>query len=260
VSVLSRFVEQLKTGFGSARQPAISPLEDPRTGFFFEKGVVGISAGGAEVSRLSRDGETMKQPSSIIDDTRLRTRTLFRVMTRDDNNWGIAIGNRDYDEQGALVAYQDPAGQIYFAQQNKAAGHENNALFYYLAFGGTLPYVQFLSALAVAGAALTLANGANQNVAIPAISGFQNSASSLLRISGPTGAFSLGGLVPLGIDGQLVFLDCQVAQTFTLNNEDASSTPANRISHTAGNLVVQSALLQYDLPKTRWRILSALLT
>lgn len=95
-------------------------------------------------------------------------------------------------------------------------------------------------------ATLTLANGANQNVARP---GF-----SSLLIAGPTGAFSIGGLTG-GIDGIGVDLFNPTSQAMTLNNEDGSSTAGNRIvTDTGGNLACKAARLRYDAAAARWRV------
>jgi len=259
MSVLSRFMEQLKVGLGSVRQPAISPLDDPRTGVSFRKGVIVLSAGGAEVSELSQDGEVMKQPTAIIDETRGRVHSLLKVMARDSNPWMFAFGNRDYDEQGALVSYQDDGGfalkgGTYIAQQDKTAGQENHANRYYLGFGGEISITQILGALVVGTGGVTLANGANQNVAIPDALDNLTGYASCIRITGPTAIFSIGGLIGVPFDGQVLFLDNRSGFAMTLNHEDAGSTAANRInSNTGANVACASAILVYDGDISRWR-------
>lgn len=97
-------------------------------------------------------------------------------------------------------------------------------------------------------AALTVANGANQNVSKPAYSS--------LRISAPTGAFNIGGLTG-GTDGLLCELVNTTAHQMTLNTEDASSTAGNRIvTDTGGNLNCKNAVLRYDATASRWRVIS----
>lgn len=96
--------------------------------------------------------------------------------------------------------------------------------------------------------ALTLVNGANQNVAKPAFSS--------LLVAGPSAAFNIGGLTG-GTDG----LECELINTtahqMTLNNEDASSTAGNRITtDTGGNLNCKHAVLRYDATASRWRVIS----
>lgn len=66
---------------------------------------------------------------------------------------------------------------------------------------------------------VTLVNGANSNIPLPA--------TELVRIIGPTGAFSISGFVA-GTDGRKLRCYSTVSQTLTLTN-DATSTAANRI-------------------------------
>lgn len=97
-------------------------------------------------------------------------------------------------------------------------------------------------------AALTLATGGNQNVSRPAFSS--------LRISGPTGGFSVGGLTG-GADGVEAELINTTSQAMTLNNEDAGSTAGNRITtDTGANLACKHARLRYDATAARWRVIS----
>ncbi len=96
--------------------------------------------------------------------------------------------------------------------------------------------------------ALTLVNGANQNVAKPAFAS--------LLVAGPSAGFNIGGLTG-GTDG----LECELINTtahqMTLNNEDASSTAGNRITtDTGGNLNCKHAVLRYDATASRWRVIS----
>lgn len=80
---------------------------------------------------------------------------------------------------------------------------------------------------------VTLANGANQNVAI--------GTSGNIRITGPTGAYNIGGFAN-GFDGRKLYLFNAVAQTLTINNGDAGSNAANRIqTNTGGNVVLAAA-------------------
>jgi hypothetical protein len=67
---------------------------------------------------------------------------------------------------------------------------------------------------------LTLANGANANVALPSVARF-------LRVTGPSGAFSISGFAN-GYEAKRLILFNPTAQTMTLTN-DATSTAANRL-------------------------------
>ncbi len=95
--------------------------------------------------------------------------------------------------------------------------------------------------------ALTLANGANADVVI--------GTNQKLRITGPTGAFSINGFVAPSHDGYVLFVYNSTAQTMTLTN-DATSTAANRILTMTGADVALTgpsmATLIYDTTDARW--------
>lgn len=105
--------------------------------------------------------------------------------------------------------------------------------------------------------ALTLANGANNDVAVP-------STVTLLRVTGPTGAFSLSGIVAkdgtnnTDEGGRLFVLVNASSQVMTLTH-DATSTAANRLScPDATDFTVASGrrvLLSYDSAASRWLVL-----
>lgn len=96
---------------------------------------------------------------------------------------------------------------------------------------------------------IALVNGLNSNIASPA--------TERVRITGPTGAFSVGGFVG-GIDGRKLRIYNSVAQTMTIVNEDASSTAANRITTTTGGNVALGTTaksfftISYDGTDSRW--------
>jgi hypothetical protein len=107
---------------------------------------------------------------------------------------------------------------------------------------------------------LVLSNGANHNVH-PA--SMPQGGYSFGRITGPTGAFSIGGIGPssgnlgAGVDGQQLILYNTTAQAMTITNEDASSVAANRITTLTGADVVLAArksiaTFVYDGTTARW--------
>jgi|SRR5579859_5179649 len=105
-------------------------------------------------------------------------------------------------------------------------------------------------------AGLTLANGLNSNIAI--------ANARVLRITGPTGAFSVGGLVlPSTYDGRMITLRNTTAQTMTIVNQDASSSAANRIlTLTGGNVVLRAtaqsaASFYYDPTDANWILVNS---
>lgn len=99
---------------------------------------------------------------------------------------------------------------------------------------------------------LTLANGANNNIALTTYTGVQ-------RIVGPTGAFSLSGITA-GLAGAKLVLHNTTAYAFTLTN-DATSTAANRILTLSGSDLVlpgqSTASLLYDATQSRWIVIGS---
>ena len=95
---------------------------------------------------------------------------------------------------------------------------------------------------------LTLANGANSDIALPA--------TELVRIVGPTGSFSISGFVA-GTDGRKLRCYSTVSQTCTLTN-NATSTAANRILTLKGSdLALRTTApafftLSYSTADSRW--------
>lgn len=101
-------------------------------------------------------------------------------------------------------------------------------------------------------AGLVLANGLNSNIATPDY--------EMLRITGPTAAFSVGGLTG-GTNGRIVTLHNTVAYAMTIVNEDAGSTAGNRITTLTGANVTlragtSAAMLQYDATGARWILIN----
>lgn len=90
---------------------------------------------------------------------------------------------------------------------------------------------------------VTLANGANHDISLR-IAGSPHIAwtSAFARITGPTGAFSVGGFVCYGqLDGMQLTVFNTTAQAMTLVNEDASSTAEYRIKTLTGADIVLAA-------------------
>lgn len=99
---------------------------------------------------------------------------------------------------------------------------------------------------------LTLGNGANQNV--------DPAGKTVLRISGPTTSFSIGGFVAPAAPVTLTLINT-TSQQMTLNQQDPGSTAANRIDcQTNANLTFppsrKSVTLVYDTNATRWQVQS----
>ena len=98
---------------------------------------------------------------------------------------------------------------------------------------------------------LTLGNGNNNNINLGA------TPYSFYRIAGPTAAFNITGIIPVGgSDGQIVILQNTTTQDMTIVNNN-TSTVANRI-YVPGekNLLIRgrysTITLQYSLSLQRW--------
>lgn len=106
------------------------------------------------------------------------------------------------------------------------------------------------------GTAINLANGANNNISLG------TNPSSFYRITGPTAAFNITGLVPTtGADGQIVTLENTTAQNLTITH-DATSTAANRIYCPGGTSLALSGqystvTLTYNASQTRWIVIGS---
>jgi hypothetical protein len=104
------------------------------------------------------------------------------------------------------------------------------------------------------GTAINLANGANNNITLG------TNPSSFYRITGPTAAFNISGIIPISAaDGQIITLENTTAQNFTIVH-NATSTAANRIfcpGSTNLNLSGQysTITLTYNASQTRWIII-----
>jgi trimeric autotransporter adhesin len=98
---------------------------------------------------------------------------------------------------------------------------------------------------------VTCANGANNNLNVGAF--------SFIKISGPTGAFSITGITG-GVDGRIVTLFNSTSHAMTITN-DATSTVANRILTLTGAGIVTSGTgsvtLQYDSQSSRWIVIAS---
>ena len=115
--------------------------------------------------------------------------------------------------------------------------------------------------------ALTVANGANNNLKIPA--------NTFFRISSPTGTFSITGLltgnavydstpalVYAALDGQQVTLFNSTTYAMTISYESASSDEPNRIiTNTGATDIVTTGsgvvTLMYSRADARWVVISA---
>ena len=117
------------------------------------------------------------------------------------------------------------------------------------------------------GTAITLANGGasggtNDNITLPVISGTSDIA-SFYRITGPSTAFSVYGIIPAtGADGQVVTLVNTTGKVMTVVNSSSSPTVTRGIITQTGTNLVDNAsatanssiTLQYNKTAGRWYV------
>ena len=100
--------------------------------------------------------------------------------------------------------------------------------------------------------AMTLTNGANNNVGLPK--------RSFARITGPSAGFNITGIRD-GADGKIAILYNTTAYAMTITN-NATSTAANRILTNTGSDVATTGTgivsLIYSITDSRWILLSVL--
>lgn len=118
-----------------------------------------------------------------------------------------------------------------------------------LSDGGSLSSILNLAmtgGLLLTEGSLTLANGANTDVAVPT--------GTIVAVTGPTGAFSINGFVAPS-SGRVLIIYNPTAQNMTITN-DATSTAANRIYTLTGADVALTgtslAGFYYSATSSRW--------
>ena len=172
-------------------------------------------------------------------------------ITRGTNRWG---GGRSRDPSANAGSY------AYGWQVDEFSGAVTNQYpFYYgdplVASRGMFSVDRYgsihtVGELAYTIAALTLANGDNNNVAA--------GTKSFVRVAGPTAAFAITGIAG-GFDGKRLVIYNPTGNNMTLRNESASSTAANRITTLTGADSATNAAgamhLIYSATDSRWILL-----
>jgi len=172
-------------------------------------------------------------------------------ITRGTNRWG---GGRSRDPSANAGSY------AYGWQVDEFSGAVTNQYpFYYgdplVASRGLFSVDRYGSIhttgeLAYTIAALTLANGDNNNV----VAGTK----SFVRVAGPTAAFAITGIAG-GFDGKRLVIYNPTGNNMTLRNESASSTAANRITTLTGADSATNGAgamhLIYSATDSRWILL-----
>ena len=103
--------------------------------------------------------------------------------------------------------------------------------------------------------ALASSNGANNNVTLPN--------TSFVRITGPSGSFSITGIQPgASPNGRLAILYNTTSQDMTISHNSSSSATANRIYTNTGSDVATTGtgvvIHIYSVTDSRWILLSSL--
>ena len=85
-----------------------------------------------------------------------------------------------------------------------------------------------------------------------------------MRFTGPSAAYSITGVAG-GVDGKVIVLYNSTTQSFTVSNENANSTAANRIwtLNSAGDLVIAgkaAVKLMYSTSDSRWIVIGSSVT
>ncbi|HET7436026.1 MAG TPA: phage tail protein [Thermoanaerobaculia bacterium] len=160
------------------------------------------------------------------------------VTTKVTNDWGSGGSQLS----NVLITVVNPAG-------TESTGVSSTFAQAFNATGGSSPYIpQTL-------AALTLTNGINATISLPAGPG-------MVRVSGPTSAFSVGGIASFGGGGVMAILANATGVTMTLLHEYSSASadmrlalPQSRNADVPPGAII---VLGYDSSSLRWRLLTPL--
>lgn len=241
------------------------------------KMIAGLTAKGAEAMGFGAGAS----PPAYIQDVRGGTAGAGQVHVTDhdadDGGYGIGVhGSAYYHAMGAYFN-----GTNWIAKETTASiiriDSTQTTIFYHdtgltpgntftpterarfdasgnLGLVGVTPNVSLDTpgAIAVRHGAVSLVNGANQNVAL--------GGASYIRIAGPNAGFSIGGFAG-PFDGFLLFAYNATGQIMTINNADAGSNAANRIfTATGGNVALPArnscAHFLYDGALTNWVLIA----
>ena len=183
-------------------------------------------------------------------------------LTTGTNN--VAIGNfAGHYETGSNAFYVDnqdrtntagdKAGAILYGVMAASAANQTLQVNAKLGVGAS-PNTQLdvNGAMSTRQLGITVANGLNSNIIL--------TNASWVRLTGPTGGFSIGGFTG-PFDGRRLTIYNTVAQQMTIVNEDGSSTAGNRIKTLTGANVVlragtSAATMIYDATDSRWILVS----
>jgi hypothetical protein len=159
---------------------------------------------------------------------------------------GVADGNwSDTSSPGRLEFMTTPAGSLGASIAVRAGVSNAGTLFVGPTLGAAVTSIDAGGLLRRVRSTMTLANGANANEPLPA--------SSFVSITGPTGAFSLSGIV--ASDGASLRIVNLTGEVMTVTHE-ATSTAANRLTTLTGADLVSTGNcafdVDYDTGTSRW--------
>lgn len=157
------------------------------------------------------------------------------------------------DRDGSVLVGAATGGMLGAGKVNVSSNYYvNNVALPQVGVANTWTAVQTFNAnIELGHSSVTCANGLNSNLTGPG--------KSNANISGPTGAFSIGGFTG-GTDGRLLIIYNSVAFAMTIVNNDGSSTAGNRINTLTGADVtlragVSACGLVYNTTLNRWVLL-----
>lgn len=165
-----------------------------------------------------------------------------------DSRWiyGGASQVSQYPRTLGYVPYQNSGGNL----ADSTLFHDSANNRYGFATATPKATVDVNGTLATRAYSQVLANGLNSDLPAPT--------TSLMRVTGPTASYSIGGIATVaGEDGKRLIIHNAVAQGLTIVNEDLSSTAAYRIKTLTGADVTlprrtSICSLVYDGTASRW--------
>ena len=165
-----------------------------------------------------------------------------------DLHWVLTATNppQQYPRTLGYVPYQNSVGYL----ADSTLFHDSANGRYGFATATPKATVDINGTLATRSYNQALSNGLNSDLPAPT--------TSFMRVTGPTGAFSIGGVtVPAGTNGMRLTIRNTVAHAMTIVMEDASSTAVYRITTPTGANITTVASygrvdMVYDATPSRW--------
>lgn len=189
----------------------------------------------------SRAGSTLRVFGVVLANSLISYSGTLHMSGRSANA-DILVSDNKFVGLGAA------AGRIEFDDQTT---DEVNILDAHVGIGTSTPLMSLDvdGGVGLRSVLLTLANGLNSDITL--------GNRSFVRITGPTGAFSIGGFTG-GSDGQLLIVYNTTTQNMTIVNGDAGSTAANRFVTMSGGDVTGSgaSVAMFFYSGARWNLVA----